>query len=204
MATLITDPQIEQRLRAEREARGASRYDEVWEGTYMMAPMPNDEHQELVMRLGSIFEHVIGWPGLGKVRPGINISDRKKDWEHNYRIPDIAVFLEGGRAENCQSFWYGGPDFVVEIASSGDRVLEKLPFYGTVGVRECLLIERDPWRLVLYRLMGEQLSPVAESTLTHGQVIASEVLPFTFRLHAVPERPQIEVLCTASRQHWVV
>ena len=79
MTTIITDRELEQRLRLEREASGADRYDEVWEGAYMMAPMPNDEHQQIVNRLASIFQDTIDWPGLGDVRPGINVSDRIED-----------------------------------------------------------------------------------------------------------------------------
>jgi hypothetical protein len=48
MAIFITDPAIEEHLLAAREASGADRYDEVWEGVHMMAPMPNDEHQLVV------------------------------------------------------------------------------------------------------------------------------------------------------------
>ena len=56
MAILVTDPDLEQRLRVQRAAMGADRYDEVWDGTYMMAPMPNDEHQNVVPRLSAIFQ----------------------------------------------------------------------------------------------------------------------------------------------------
>ena len=28
--------------------------------------------------------------------------------------PDVAVFLPGGLARNCDTYWLGGPDFVVE------------------------------------------------------------------------------------------
>ena len=69
MATLITDPALERRLRAERVELGADRYDEVWEGIYMMAPMPDNEHQPLVARFTRIFEEVIGDAGLGNVLP---------------------------------------------------------------------------------------------------------------------------------------
>ena len=136
MTTLITDPDLEQRLQAERRALGADRYDEVWEGTYMMARMPNDEHQQLVNRFAAIFQDAIDWPGLGHVRPGVNVSDRIDDWQNNYRVPDVAVFLNGGHAENRGAFWYGGPDFAVEVISPDDRTLEKLPFYEMVRVRE--------------------------------------------------------------------
>ena len=39
MATMIRDVELEQRLQAERAACGADRYDEIWEGVYVMAPM---------------------------------------------------------------------------------------------------------------------------------------------------------------------
>ncbi len=123
MATLVTDPDLEQRLRTQRAATGADRYDEVWDGAYMMVPMPNDEHQNVVTRLSAIFQQLIDWPGLGEVRAGVNVSDRREDWQHNYRVPDVAVFLAGGHAENCDAFWYGGPDFVVEVVSRRSTVL---------------------------------------------------------------------------------
>lgn len=43
MATMIHDRLLEERLHNERAATGADRYDEIWEGVYMMAPMPNNE-----------------------------------------------------------------------------------------------------------------------------------------------------------------
>ena len=46
MATVIMDERLADRLREERKAAGSDRWDEVWEGTYMMAPLPNNEHQE--------------------------------------------------------------------------------------------------------------------------------------------------------------
>src|SRR3954454_1477279 len=56
-------------------------------------PVPNDEHQEIVSGLTGIFEALIVWTGLGKARPGTNVSDRAKGWKKNYRCPDVAVFL---------------------------------------------------------------------------------------------------------------
>ncbi len=50
MTMMINDASIERQLIASREATGADRYDEIWEGTYMMAPMPNTEHQQIVSR----------------------------------------------------------------------------------------------------------------------------------------------------------
>ena len=101
MATTIRDPELEKRLRSERAACGADRYDEVWEGTYMMAPMPNNEHQELVSRLTRIFDEDVGDNDLGIAFPGVNVSDRVDGWEHNYRVPEVAVFLKDSQATDC-------------------------------------------------------------------------------------------------------
>ncbi len=204
MPTLITDTELERRLLAERVATGADRYDEVWEGTTMMTPMPNDEHQQIVSRLISIFEEVIGWPGLGDIRPGVNISDRKDDWKQNYRVPDVAVFLAETAAENCGGFWYGGPDLVVEIISPGDETRNKLPFYESIRTREVLLIDRDPWQLELYRLRDDALRLAGMSALHQPGTLSSQVLPFTFALIAGESRPEIAVSHTAARKQWKV
>ena len=189
---MILDRELEQQLRAERSARGADRYDEVWEGIYMMAPAPNDEHQELVMELGAILHEVIGRNAAGDVRPGVNISDRHENWEQNYRVPDIAVFLRGGQARNLGALWLGGPDLVIEIVSPGDQTREKMPFYEQVGVRELLIVDRDPWSLELLRLTEGHLGSTGRSDLECGQVLSSAVIPFTFQLVPGEERPGFE------------
>ena len=204
MPTLIVDQQLEQLLRAERIASGAERYDEVWESIYVMNPLPNDEHQQLVSRFTAIFEDVIGWPGAGDVRPGVNVSDRDQDWRENYRVPDVAVFLKSGQARNCGEFWRGGPDFVVEIVSAGDRTREKLPFYSTVGVRELLVIDRRPWSVELLRIDSGQLKAVATSAPQEPFVLASEVLPFTFQMQPGSPRRHIAVVHTATDRSWHV
>src|SRR5215213_4233257 len=109
MPTLVLDPYVEERIRAEREASGADRYDEVWEGVYVMAPLADDEHQDLQTQLGAVLQVCVGWKGLGQVRTGVNISDREKGWKQNYRFPDVAVFLPDTKARNCGAFWLGGP-----------------------------------------------------------------------------------------------
>ena len=203
MVALITDRDLEAQLKAERMAAGADKYDEVWEGTYVMAAMPNNEHQDLVGGLTAVFHQVVRWPGLGDVLPGANVSDRE-DWKENYRCPDVTVFLKGTHAENRDTFWLGGPDFAVEVVSPGDPTRKKLPFYESVGTRELLIIDRDPWQLELFRLKGKKLVSAGECALDAAQPLASTVLPFTFRLVAGEERPQIEVTHTKDNQSWLV
>jgi len=204
MAVLVTDSWLSERLITERAATGADRFDEVWEGTYMMAPMPNDEHQYLVLRISYILEDVIGVPGLGAVRPGVNLSDRRDDWKQDYRVPDVAVFLREGAAENCDTHWRGGADFLVEITSPDDHSRDKIPFYSRLGVRELLIVDRDPWMLELYRCDEGELRLAGQSTVEAPVLLTSASVPLTFQLAIGTPRPQIEVKQVGSDRRWLV
>jgi Uma2 family endonuclease len=204
VAVYSADPALIERLKAERQALGLDRYDEVWEGVYVMNPLPNNEHQRLDTRLTIIFGNVIDPPGLGEVFQGVNVSDRNDGWVNNYREPDVAVFLKGTRAIDRGTHWEGGPDFLVETLSPGDSAREKLPFYAQIGVREVLLIDREPWALELYRRQEGQLALAGQSTLGRPEQLSSTVLPLSFRLIPGDERPRIEVSHHDGVQRWVV
>ena len=204
MATLVMDPQIEEELLADRRARRADRFDEVWDGVYVMAPLANNEHQELMINLAAAIRAALETFPDARVFPGINVSDRKKNWKSDYRCPDIAVVLPNSKAIDCDTFYYGGPDFCTEIISDYDRSREKFEFYSRVGVRELLLIDRNPWRLELYRLQKDRLEPAGVSKLPTQEILASQVLPLTFQLIARPSaRPQIELVNPMTGQRWL-
>jgi Uma2 family endonuclease len=160
----------------------------------MMAPLPNNEHQQLVGRLTSILQQVVGWSANVYVLPGANVSDRGEPWEQNYRCPDIAVFLAGTRARNLSTHWLGGPDFAVEITSDQDRSREKIPFYASVQVQELLIVDRDPWRLELFRLTGTGLVSVGVADEQSATALASEVVPLKFRVLPDLPRPSVQVI----------
>jgi Uma2 family endonuclease len=202
MTILINDADLEQELRAQREAWGADKHDEVWEGVYVMSPAPNDEHQELSGEFYYVLRTVVGRGGKGKVRPGVNITNRREGWRKNFRVPDVAVFLGGTAAENRDTHWVGGPDFGVEIISTGDRTREKVPFYETIGTRELLLVDRDPWALELYRHDGAQLALVGRVTLDKPIPLESQVLPLTFQLRRAEARPEIHIRHRETGQEW--
>ena len=204
MPTLIREPEIEKRVLAERRASGLDRWDEVWEGTYVMAPLPNDEHQEIQTSLVTILQVTFGWAGLGDVRGGVNVSDREDEWTQNYRCPDVVAFLKETKAQNRDTFWLGGPDFTVEIVSPHDASRDKLEFYARVGVRELLIVDRFPWQLEFYRLRDRELVEVGRSTPAAPGVLRSEVVPLSFRLIAGGARPQIEVTHHDGVQRWLV
>lgn len=205
MTMLVLDPYVEGRLVAERKASGADRYDEVWEGVYMMTPIPNTEHQRIVARLTSILLEIIDWPELGEVCAGVNLSRADiEDWTQDYRVPDVAVLLHGSRGEDCDTHWRGGVDFLVEVTSPGDRAREKIPFYSRIGVVELLLLDRQSWTLELYRREKDELQKVGQSDVDGDEALASAAVPLTFQLVSGQRRPQIKVTHVESGRDWMV
>lgn len=202
MAVYTTDPHLEEQLRAARAKSGADRYDEIWEGVLFMPPLANNEHQGLASQFGAVLHLVIVVPAVGTVYVGVNISDREEDWMYNCRVPDVAVFLVGNSARDCGTHWFGGPDFLIEIVSPDDRSWEKIPFYSQVGVREMLIIDRDPWKLELYRRRGAKLVLAGASSLEQPKLLESKVLPLRFRLLPGKKRPTIEVAHKDGSQRW--
>jgi Uma2 family endonuclease len=178
---LIRDAGLFDQLIEERKRKGLDRYDEVWEGMYLIRSTPSKAQHRLVGDLGDILRQVTRKAGLGQSYPGANVSDRRKGWEHNYRVPDLLVVLNNSRAVDCDTHFCGGPDFLLEVQSPGDDTEEKVPFYGRIGVRELLIIHRDKRTLQLLRLEGEELVLVKPSLLEEQEWLVSAVLPLAFR-----------------------
>lgn len=204
MAALITDPELERELIAQRQAWGADKFDEVWDGVYVMSPLANNEHQDLVGQLDTIFTIVVRWAGLGRVQPGANVSDRPENWKQNYRCPDLLVFLHDNPAEDRGTHWFGGPDLAIEVASPGDRSHAKLPFYAEVGTREVLIIDRDPWAFILYRQAHGEMAEVGRCVPDDETEIPSEVVPLRFRLAATSDGIAIHVAHNDGQQSWTI
>ena len=191
--TEVADPEIALTLRAERAANGLDRWDEVWNGVYLIMPMPNNEHQETAFDIAADLRPFVRAAG-GRGFPGCNVTDLEDpalDWRTNYRCPDVAVFLPGNPAEDRGSHWYGGPDSALEIVSPGDRSRQKLAFYASVGVRELFVLDRRPWALERYELTGGELIS-AGTTEPGGAPLASCVLPVAWSLTA-GEAPAVTI-----------
>jgi Uma2 family endonuclease len=198
------DPHMEKHILAERAGTDGDQYDEVWEGVYVVTPLPTNDHQELVGEFVDILREVIRRPGAGQVFPGVNLSDRREGWKENYREPDVAVFLRGGKAVNCGTHWCGAADFLVEIISPGERTRDKIPFYGSLGVVELLVVDRDPWALELYRQQDGRLAKAGQSTLAAPEVLASHTVGLTFQSLPGDPRPQIHVVHAATGRQWKI
>ncbi len=202
MVAKVLDIALEERLIAERQAQGIDRFDEVWDGVYVMSPLADDEHQEIAAFLTRVLFELIQDTKRGFVRPGINLSDRPQDWTKSYRVPDVAVFLHGGNGVCHGKFWTCGPDLAVEIVSEGEDPAEKFEFYGGLATRELLVIDRDPWRLELY---GSSLGSMQllQSCNLNEAAIYSTATDLAFSLRA----DESEVLLVVEQQggrRWVL
>ena len=203
MALLILDPMREQDIRKKYFREEDERYLETWDGVDVMSPLPNDDHQGFIGRMMMVLGITIEEPGLGLVRPGVNVTDRHQDWKSNYRCPDVVVYLNSNSAINYGTHWLGGPDFLAEIISPGEDRIAKVPFYTSINTGEILIVDRDPWQLELLRIQNQQAHSVGISTLVHPQILSATSIGFTFQLIGQMPRPNIEMIHVASGQRWI-
>jgi Uma2 family endonuclease len=204
MAVLVLDRTIQKAIIRDRRAQGLDRFDEVWNGVYIMSPIATNEHQFVAGKIYSALDQAVTTIVGATAYTALNVSDRPTDWRKNFRCPDASVFLPGCPAKDMGSHWLGGPDFAVEVISPRDRSRKKLDFYAKVGVRELLLVDRKPWSLELYRLINGVLRLVGKLPPDPAQSLVSQVLPVSFRLLPNDPRPTIEVTQTQDTRQWLI
>jgi Uma2 family endonuclease len=202
MRVLVTDPDLARELREKRDRNHPDARDEVWEGVLVMAPLANNDHQVLVMKLAAAFSSIVDWDRGEVVQPGANVSDRDENWLTNYRIPDVVVYLATNPAKNCDTHWMGGPDLAVEITSPGEDPRQKLDFYAKINTREVLIVDRAPWSLELYQLRDGKMISAGKSDEANSLVLKSQALPLTFQMRASTTRPSVVVTQTVTGQTW--
>src|SRR5215203_7033530 len=96
---LVANETVRRELISRRKRLGQDRKDEVWDGVYVLMPDPSQNHQRIVKQLVKALDAVVDMEGRGEALPGTNVSDRRDDWDENYRVPDVVVVLAGSRAE---------------------------------------------------------------------------------------------------------
>jgi len=108
MPTLINFPELEEQIRADRAERRIDWQDEVWDGTYLIMPPLDLQHQEIRGRLIAAIQSALGFSNPARIYLGVNVTDRSDDWTQNYRCPDGVVALPGGTARECDAYYLGG------------------------------------------------------------------------------------------------
>lgn len=206
MTMLIQEPSISRQIIRQRRELGIDGRDEIWDGVYVVTPLANLEHQDLVGALLAILFQVVCVPKRGRVQPGANVSDRKENWKENFRIPDLVVALNESNACDCGTHWFGGPDFLVEVISPEESYQEeKRAFYERIGVRELLTVNRDTRHLALYRSTENALALTGQSDSSNSSELDSMVLPLSFRWTGTEQAPRTKVDQTdGDRNSWLI
>lgn len=202
--TLVLDKDVSGSLIRQRKMLRLDRYDEVWDGVYVMPSVPSLHHQELVLDLGGVYKEAVRRQG-GKVYPGANVTDRRKNWKESYRVPDVVVVLKQSRAKKRRTHIFWGPDFLTEIQSPDEDPEEKLPFYSKIQVQEVLMIHRDTRNLTLLRHDGQELVRVEPTLFQDHHRLVSQVIPLAFRKVMVQNKPRTEIIrLDGISQRWLV
>lgn len=121
-------PELEAFL-VRRRALGQDRYDEVWEGSYHVAPPgPHPFHGIVDNELGVVLHPYAKRQGL------IGCSTFNLGTPENYRVPDRGYVDDVGPGAFLPT-----AKVVVEILSPDDESYEKFAFYAAQGVQEVLV-----------------------------------------------------------------
>jgi Uma2 family endonuclease len=124
---------------------------ELSEGELVMPPHPTDTHQRIVGDLYVMLRSFVEHHRLGTVRLA---PLPVRLWPGKIREPDI-LFVSKEHADRMGEQFYGPPDLVVEVLSSGTRRtdrLEKLVEYAQAGVGEYWIVDPEGQTVEVFTL----------------------------------------------------
>jgi Uma2 family endonuclease len=158
--TVVLGPppaEVEELIRRRRKL-GIDTFDEVWEGSYHVAPAAHPAHGYIDNELAALLAPVARSVGLVGTGP-FNLGD-----PDDYRVPD-----RGYHRGLPTTTWVSTAAVVVEVVSPDDETYEKFGFYAARGVDE--LIVADP--------AGRTASYWARHGLSYREVPGSALLSLT-------------------------
>lgn len=133
MKTVVLGPRPQEleTLIRRRQALGLDTYDEVWEGTYHVAPAAHPAHGYVDHALAVLLDPYAKAARLVATGPfNLGAPD-------DYRVPD-----QGYHRSFPTDVWVATTAVVVEVVSPDDETLAKFDFYAAHGVDE--IIVADP------------------------------------------------------------
>ena len=131
-------------LIARRHALGIDLFDELWEGSYHVAPAPSAGHAFLDNVLAVLLHPYAQAAGLTGTGP-FNLGG-----PDNYRVPD-----RGYHRGQPTGTWVPTAAIVVEIVSPDDETYEKFVFYAEYGVEEILVADPSARSVTIWRRTPE-------------------------------------------------
>ena len=160
-AIMLADhPELAETI-AQRQERRADRWDEVWEGEYVMAPDAAPQHGLIQARLYGLLL-TLSEP-LGLV-PSLtfNLGEGPK----SYRVPDLGV-----HAEEPVPIFVPTALIAVEVLSPTERKTAKFDFFAGRGVGEVWLAEPRNQSVEVYVLRDGSYA-AAETSPLFGRTCA--------------------------------
>jgi Uma2 family endonuclease len=137
-----------------RHRLGLDLYDEVWEGTYHMAPAPRFDHANLAIALVRVLLPLTDRAGLVGGTP-FNLGG-----PDNYRVPDL-----GWLRHPVHAVYVPTAALVVEVVSPDDETYDKLPFYAAHGVDEVMVVEGQERSVRIFSLAKGSYQETGHSDL---------------------------------------
>lgn len=144
----------------DRRRTGIDRFDEVWEGVYVVNPPPSFRHSTIAGLILDLLRPHAEARGL-VVRREVGIG-RPDD----HRIPDVVVAATADLDEAGHYLLTAA--IAVEVLSPNERI-DKQPFYLAHGVTEVIVVDPATGTVELYA--------VAPDSARYQPVTASDVLP---------------------------
>jgi Uma2 family endonuclease len=143
-----------QALIERRKRLGIDLFDEVWEGSYHMAPAAHPAHGYVDNQLAVLLAPYAAAAQLIGTGP-FNLGDAD-----DYRVPD------GGYHRSLPTtVWAPTAAIVVEVVSPDDETYEKFGFYADHGVDELIIADPDDRSVRGWRLGTGGYAEVGESEL---------------------------------------
>jgi Uma2 family endonuclease len=148
---------------------------EIMNGVLIMTPAPEPDHQSAIARLTYYLLQAIEFKGLGRVLPSpVDVrltSDRVVQ-------PDVLVVLNANLEKIARKYVVGGPDLVVEVASPGTAIydrLSKFEAYEEAGVPEYWIVH--PLEKTIEVLVLEDDGYQSLGTFRRKDTLPSRVVP---------------------------
>ena len=146
MKTVVLGPRPEEleALIRRRQALGLDTFDEVWEGTYHVAPAAHPAHSYVAHALGVILDRFAKAAGLVPTGP-FNLGE-----PDDFRVPD-----QGYHRTLPEGVWVPTAALVVEVVSPDDETYDKFGFYAGHGVEEIIVADPQEQSVRCFRREGD-------------------------------------------------
>ena len=148
---------------------------ELADGELIVAPAPNNQHQAISIALSLALGNHVKQHGLGAVRYA---PHDVRLYPGTIRQPDIFFVRAENRYRFTGQVFEGGPDWIAEILSPGDREVDevtKLAEYTRAGVAEHWIVDPEDATVRIYELTGAEYTLAAR--VGAGQIARSVTIP---------------------------